>query len=135
MEFGVKNMLVKNAAENRGQVEFVSLEEMVPKDHLLRKIDAAVNFKRIYEFVEDLYCEGQRQTKRRPGGAVQNRADPAYLRDPFAPPNSGRGEHEPGIPLVHRISAQRSGAAFLHGELQLQAPVQSRHGGVYSGGC
>ena len=40
-EFGVKNMLVKNA-ENRGQVEFVSLEEMVPKDHLLRKIDAAV---------------------------------------------------------------------------------------------
>ena len=53
---GVKNMLVKNA-ENRGQLEFVSLEEMVPKDHLLRKIDAAVNFKRIYEFVEDLYCE------------------------------------------------------------------------------
>lgn len=49
-------MLVKNA-ENRGQMEFVSLEEMVPQDHLLRKIDAAIDFKRIYEFVEDLYCE------------------------------------------------------------------------------
>ena len=36
-------MLVKNA-ENRGQLEFVSLEEMVPRDHLLRKIDAAVDF-------------------------------------------------------------------------------------------
>ena len=30
----------------------------------------------------------------------------SYLRNPFAPPNSGRGEHEPGIPLVHRISAE-----------------------------
>ena len=49
-------MLVKNA-ENRGQLEFVSLEEMVPQNHLLRKIDAAIDFKKIYEFVEDLYCE------------------------------------------------------------------------------
>ena len=30
---------------------------LVPKGHLLRKIDAAVNFARIYELVEDLYCE------------------------------------------------------------------------------
>ena len=49
-------MLVKNA-ENRGQLEFVSLENMVPQEHLLRKIDAAIDFKKIYEFVEDLYCE------------------------------------------------------------------------------
>ena len=49
-------MLVKNA-ENREQLEFVSLENMVPQDHLLRKIDTAIDFKRIYEFVEDLYCE------------------------------------------------------------------------------
>ena len=49
-------MLVKNA-ENREQLEFVSLENMVPQDHLLRKIDDAIDFKKIYEFVEDLYCE------------------------------------------------------------------------------
>jgi transposase len=49
-------MLVKNA-ENRGQLEFVSLETMVPQDHLLRKIEAAIDFKKIYEFVEGLYCE------------------------------------------------------------------------------
>ena len=49
-------MLVKNT-ENRGQVEIVSLENMVPEDHLLRKIDGAIDFKKIYEFVEDLYCE------------------------------------------------------------------------------
>ena len=45
-------MLVKNA-ENRSQMEFVSLEEMVPQDHLLRKIDAAIDFNKLYEFVED----------------------------------------------------------------------------------
>ena len=48
-------MLVKNA-ENREQLEFVSLENMVPQDHLLRKIDTAIDFKKIYEFVEDLYA-------------------------------------------------------------------------------
>ena len=46
-------MLVKNA-ENRWQLEFVSLENMVPQEHLLRKIDAAIDFKKIYEFVEEL---------------------------------------------------------------------------------
>ena len=49
-------MLVKKA-EDRGQLEFVNLENMVPQDHLLRKINAAIDFKKIYEFVEDLYCE------------------------------------------------------------------------------
>ncbi len=28
-----------------------------PQEHLLRKIDAAVDFAHIYELVEDLYCE------------------------------------------------------------------------------
>lgn len=49
-------MLTKNI-ENRNQVEFVSLEQTVPQDHLLRQIDAAINFNKVYEFVEDLYCK------------------------------------------------------------------------------
>ena len=35
-------------------MEFVSLEEMVPQNHLLRKIDAAIDFNKLYEFVEKL---------------------------------------------------------------------------------
>ena len=50
------NVLTKNI-ENRNQVEFVSLEQMVPKDHLLRQIDAAIDFNKVYEFVGDLYCK------------------------------------------------------------------------------
>ena len=34
----------------------VSLEGLVSQDHLLRKIDCAVDFTHIYDFVEDLYC-------------------------------------------------------------------------------
>ena len=30
---------------------------MVPQDHLLRQIDAAIDFNKVYEFVEDLYCK------------------------------------------------------------------------------
>lgn len=30
---------------------------MVPKDHLLRKIDRAVDFKRIYDIVGEMYCK------------------------------------------------------------------------------
>ena len=48
-------MLQKDKKE-REQVEIVSIDALVPKDHLLRKIDAAVDFNKIYEFVEDLYC-------------------------------------------------------------------------------
>ena len=48
-------MLEKNK-KDLSQMELVSVEDFVPKDHLLRKINAAVDFDKIYEFVEDLYC-------------------------------------------------------------------------------
>ncbi len=37
-------------------LEFVSIEELVPKDHLLRKIDRVIDFDFIREKVKDLYC-------------------------------------------------------------------------------
>ena len=48
-------MIVKQR-EKREQVEIFSIEEFVPADHLLRKIDGAIDFTYIYEIVEDLYC-------------------------------------------------------------------------------
>ena len=49
-------MLTK-AQEQRQAIEMLCTDMLVPQDHLLRKIDAAVDFKHIYEIVEDLYCE------------------------------------------------------------------------------
>ena len=49
--------MLKKYHNQRNVIEFVSLDAMVPEDHLLRKIDATINFDRIYDFVKDLYCE------------------------------------------------------------------------------
>ena len=46
----IKNLAVENNA-------VVSLDAMVPKNHLLRKIDAVIDFDAIYDIVKDLYCE------------------------------------------------------------------------------
>ena len=48
--------MLKQEQENRSQMEFFCVEEFVPQEHLLRKIDGAVDFSYIYELVEDLYC-------------------------------------------------------------------------------
>ena len=40
----------------RGVFEIVDTESLVPAGHLLRKIDAVVDFNKIYEMVEPLYC-------------------------------------------------------------------------------
>ena len=53
---GVKEMLEKSVNQ-RGTVEIVNIDELVPKEHLLRKIDKAVNFDRIYELTQELYCK------------------------------------------------------------------------------
>ena len=42
--------------KQREQLEFICTESFVSEDHLLRKIDAAVDFEKIYDFVEELYC-------------------------------------------------------------------------------
>ena len=49
--------MLERGKKDREQVELVVIDELVPKAHLLRKIDAAVDFKRLYEMVEPLYSE------------------------------------------------------------------------------
>lgn len=41
----------------RQEITYISLEEMVPADHLVRKIDAVMDWKWIYKKVENLYSE------------------------------------------------------------------------------
>ena len=42
---------------DRDAIEIVGIDSLVSQEHLLRKIDAAVNFERLYEMVEPRYCE------------------------------------------------------------------------------
>jgi transposase len=49
-------MISKNKdKELQSQMQIVSLEQLVPEDHILRKIDAAIDFDFIYDLVEDRY--------------------------------------------------------------------------------
>ena len=49
--------MLKREQDQRQAIEMLCVDMLVPKDHLLRKIDAAVDFTHIYDLVEDLYCE------------------------------------------------------------------------------
>ena len=53
--------MLKRGQSGCEMMEMVWLEDLVPKDHLLRKIEAAVNFEKIYEMVVDLYSESNRR--------------------------------------------------------------------------
>lgn len=50
-------MLVRKDKTIRNQISMVSLEDLVPEDHLLRTIEKGINFDFIYELVKDLYSE------------------------------------------------------------------------------
>jgi len=48
-------VLTKNTQMNRDQIEMIALDQLVPADHLVRKIDAAIDFSFIYSLVQDMY--------------------------------------------------------------------------------
>ena len=50
-------MYRKQSRENQNQIQFVCLEDLVPKDHILREIDRAIDFSFIYDEVKDMYSD------------------------------------------------------------------------------
>lgn len=49
--------MLSKGQNGRDVMTMVWLEDLVPKDHLLRKIEAAVDFDKLYGMVENLYSE------------------------------------------------------------------------------
>jgi transposase len=50
-------MMLRSNRDKQQNYELVSIEELVPQDHLLRKIDKYIDFSFIDEKVRPLYCE------------------------------------------------------------------------------
>lgn len=48
-------MMRKQSIEGRNQFAMLTIDDLVPKDHLVRKIDAAIQFDFIYPVVESTY--------------------------------------------------------------------------------
>jgi transposase len=51
----VDEMLTKNTQMNREQIEMIALDQLVPANHLVRKIEVAIDFSFIYSLVQDMY--------------------------------------------------------------------------------
>ena len=49
--------MLERGMMDRNVIEMVEIDSLVPEGHLLRKIDQAVDFNRLYEMVEPLYSE------------------------------------------------------------------------------
>jgi transposase len=48
-------MMTKNLSHEREQLEMLTIDQLVPKDHLVRKIESTFDFSFIYPLVENLY--------------------------------------------------------------------------------
>ena len=51
--------MLERGKMERGVVELVDTESLMPQEHLLRKVDSAVDFGRIYKIVEPLYSKDE----------------------------------------------------------------------------
>ena len=49
-------MLTRDPKEKKDQVQIFSIDQVVPKNHILRDIDRAIDFSFIYDLVKDKYC-------------------------------------------------------------------------------
>lgn len=76
----------------RDPIEMWGIEFLMPRDHLLRKIDSAVDFTNLYEIVESLYCE--------------NNGRPSV--DPVVPFKMVRIQHLYGLPSLRRTAEEVS---------------------------
>ena len=99
--------MLERGKMDRNVVEMVEIEHLVPAEHLLRKIDKAMDFSRLYEMVEPLYCEDNGRPS----------VDPVSVWAAIPPADGRRGGVECSIPLVSWVYIAGGNAPFLHGEL------------------
>ncbi|MGL6293081.1 MAG: IS5/IS1182 family transposase, partial [Eubacterium aggregans] len=50
-------MLNKEERDKRIQAQIIMMDDLVPQDHILRLVDAAIDFDFIYDLVEDRYSQ------------------------------------------------------------------------------
>ncbi|RTX87030.1 transposase, partial [Mammaliicoccus fleurettii] len=48
--------MLNKSTDKRDQYEMISVSELVPKNHLLRKVDKVLDLNFVYDLVEDKYC-------------------------------------------------------------------------------
>ncbi|PKK40546.1 hypothetical protein ABB02_00217 [Clostridiaceae bacterium JG1575] len=60
-------MMSSNQFSEMNQILFVSTEQLVPKDHLLRKVADRFDFSFVYDLCKDLYSQEEGRPSINPG--------------------------------------------------------------------
>jgi hypothetical protein len=94
------------------QVSFFSLDQLVPEDHLVRKIENAIDFTFIYDLVQDKYSETGRPSID-PVVLIKNRADLVSLWHSLHVSNHPGNRDQRGLPLVYRLRLHPTHPSFL----------------------
>lgn len=50
-------MASKHYSIQQDQLEMITIDQLVPANHLVRKMEAVINFSIIYDLVKDMYSE------------------------------------------------------------------------------
>jgi len=102
--------MIKKQADARGEIKMLDIEALMPKEHLLRKIDRVIDWSKIYDMTEKYYCE--------------DNGRPAV--DPVVLVKMGFLQHIYGIPslrkTVSEIEVNIAYRWFLHFNLDTQVP-------------
>jgi transposase len=53
-------MMTKNQINEREQLEMLTIDQLVPEEHLVRTLEKAIDFSFIYQMVEGLYSKNGR---------------------------------------------------------------------------
>lgn len=48
--------MLKTKKKEQGQYEMICIKELVLEEHILMKINSAIDFAHIYKLVDDMYC-------------------------------------------------------------------------------
>ena len=66
-------MMTSNTESKREQMQIVSMDSLVPQDHMLRLIDKAIAWSFIYDLVEDKYSSDMGRPSMDPVTLIANR--------------------------------------------------------------
>ena len=91
--------MYRERADKQLRMEMVVLEELVPQDHLLRKIDRTIDFSFINKLCKPYYCENNGRPAIEPE-VMFRMLFVGYL---YGIRSERRLLQECSIPLVHRI--------------------------------
>ena len=115
-------MLVTGQSNGTDQIEMVSIDELVPKDHLIRKVSSVMDFTFVYDIVRDKYSKNKGRPSIDPVVLVKM----VLIQYLFGIRSMRQTVKEIEVNVAYLVSgfgSERSRAAFHDIREELQAPV------------